>query len=121
MPTDREIMDIFLGEICPACKRRKRTRNAFCQPCYKSLPQFLRGPLWKHFRAGFESAFRKALNHLRRNPRPQPQSDVLSFAQSQEENRKSFVARLVAAGWSEEAARKEWTRIQTEEPEGDFD
>lgn len=40
--------------------------------------------------------------------------DRLSFDQTAEDNRRAFIARLVAAGWTETAAAVEWDSVQSE-------
>lgn len=44
-------------------------------------------------------------------------SERLSFAQTEDENRKEFIARLVQAGWKRRDAVQEWERIQGEDDE----
>lgn len=112
-PTDRAIMEAYLSNICPACYKWKRGRNAFCSPCYKSLPQYLRSALWRHFRSGFETVFRTALKHLQRELWSK-RDTRLDFSQDEQENRRAFIARLTARGWSLKAASQEWLRIQDE-------
>ena len=43
---------------------------------------------------------------------------MLSFDQTEDENRKEFIARLMEAGWTRKEAIKEYERIQNEECEG---
>lgn len=43
----------------------------------------------------------------------------MEFKQSEEENRRAFVARLMKAGWTRRDAAKEWERIQEEDESGE--
>lgn len=46
-------------------------------------------------------------------------AERMSFDQSEEENKKAFVDRLVKAGWDKKEAEEEWERTQ-EECESEF-
>ena len=39
----------------------------------------------------------------------------MTFDQSEEDNRKEFIERLVEAGWTRDEAAEEWRRVQDEE------
>lgn len=48
------------SEQCPACRRRKRSRQSFCKACFKSLPGDIRTGLYLSFADGYLPYYRKA-------------------------------------------------------------
>lgn len=51
------ILRIFVGLVCPNCKKGKQKNTGFCGHCYRRLPQQKRDGLWRRFGSGFEEAF----------------------------------------------------------------
>lgn len=62
------IFAVFTGTQCAGCSGAKRSRNAFCLPCYRLLPAALKSSLWKRFGSGFEEAYQACLSWFRTHP-----------------------------------------------------
>ncbi len=58
----------FLGWVCPVCKDRKESGQAFCVRCYKSLPLPMQRKIWRKFGKGYDDAFRESFWYLKTRP-----------------------------------------------------
>lgn len=55
-----ELIRSLASEVCPACARRKKSRQTFCGKCYFRLTPDLRSALYRLIGAGYEQAFAAA-------------------------------------------------------------
>lgn len=58
-PTAKELINELRGNVC-RCTRPKSRGQSFCRGCYFSLPQALRGRLYRLIGAGYEEAYSEA-------------------------------------------------------------
>lgn len=67
MPTDTKEVQFYLDVLksngC-ACGREKKPGRAFCFRCWKSLPGYMKGPLYRKIGKGFELAYEIACQYL---------------------------------------------------------
>jgi|WetSurMetagenome_2_1015567.scaffolds.fasta_scaffold330457_3 hypothetical protein len=52
------------SERCPACGRKKKSRQTFCLECYRALPKDMKRALYNRIGQGYEQAFSDALIFL---------------------------------------------------------
>ena len=60
----RRCQAALISTTCPACGRPKHRRHSFCRRCYGRLPADIRAALWSRIGAGYEGAYRLALQEL---------------------------------------------------------
>jgi hypothetical protein len=58
-------LEILKSNECPHCDDFKERGYVFCGSCYFSLPEDMRGDLYRMMRDGFEEAVDAALEWLR--------------------------------------------------------
>lgn len=59
-----EAISILRAKVC-ACGRAKEVRRAFCQRCWRRLPEATRQSLYRRLGEGFEAAYSAALEEIR--------------------------------------------------------
>ncbi|MGN6547030.1 MAG: hypothetical protein ACTHK7_18385 [Aureliella sp.] len=68
-PTAADLIRELNGTAC-RCGYQKKPRWSLCNDCYKTLPQSLRGALWRRIGEGYEEAYTEAALYLDANGRP---------------------------------------------------
>lgn len=63
--TDEQIRENLFATRCIGCEGNKASRKSLCRTCYFALLPELRRRQYEGFGAGYESAFRAAIDFLR--------------------------------------------------------
>ena len=58
--------NVLSQKKCPSCGAKKPRKQAFCMGCYYTLPRGMRQTLYAKVGQGFEAAYRRALDWLRK-------------------------------------------------------